>query len=341
MRSVLGLAFAAILSAAPASTPAVDAVVDGWQTNTVYVDASMRSLVPEADAERLRARTEGHEPKVLIAVVPAAALTDQTGGTREAAARAFVDQAVDARRQDGIYLVVFGGAVVWGSAVGVDAPVGEILTDELTKHTRSEPVALLDGVLTRLGVPDAPGPERTIPYRLIIGAGIALAIGVGLLVWWRVRRRKDEGPALYRPSFEVLPDEADSVDDRRKLALEDVTRFGEELDASDVSVETDSVAAHVQAAMDAYQDAGRIADSEPDDAALRTMRATVEYGRWRLAVAKATLAGTPAPPRRVDCFFDPAHGMSTTDWMYTPAGGRPREIPVCAACAKRLSGEIR
>jgi hypothetical protein len=351
MRSILAVVLAAFLTAAapatalasaPPNTPtgaqAVDAVVDGWQRSSVYVELSMYPLVPKEDAERLRKRLEGHRPDIRIAVIPAASLLGiEPAGTREEMAREFVDATVDKRKQDGIYIIVFGGAIAWGSAVGVDAPIGEILPDELAKHTRSEPVAMLDGVLTRLGVPESE-PANGIPVRLIVGAGIALAIVVGVIAFWLIRRRKDEGPALYRPSFEVLPDEADSVDERRRLAREDVTRFGEELDAADVNVETDNAAAHVQAAMDAYQDAGRVVDGEPDDAALRNVRATVEYGRWRLAVAQATLAGTPAPPRRVDCFFDPAHGMSTTDWMYTPQGGRAREIPVCAACAARLSG---
>jgi hypothetical protein len=161
------------------------------------------------------------------------------------------------------------------------------------------------------------------------------------LRWWKARPGKDEGPALYRPSYDVLPDEADSLDERRRLAREDVTRFGEELDAADVRLDGANTAADAQAALDAYADAGRVVDGEPDDTTLREVRATVEYGRWRLAGAQALLAGTPAPPRRAACFFDPAHGMSVTDWMYTPSGGRPREIPVCAACQDRLSGGNR
>ncbi|TWD79296.1 hypothetical protein FB561_0353 [Kribbella amoyensis] len=318
------------------------AVVDGWKSAPVYVEPSQRSLVPDEAANRLAARVQGHEPAIRIAVVPAAALS--SSGSREQAARAYLDQVVDRQRQDGIYLVVFGGAMAWGSAVGVDTPIGEILTDELGKHSRSDPVGTLDGVLDQLDVPASPGADDGGTPGWLWPALIVLVLLVGGWFgfrWWRGRPGKDEGPALYRPSYQVLPDEADSLDERRTLAREDVTRFGEELDSADVRLDGVNTAADVQAALDAYAEAGRAVDGELSDDQLRELRATVEYGRWRLACAQALVAGTPAPPRRALCFFDPAHGMSVTDWMYTPPGGKAREIPVCDACRTRLSGGTR
>jgi hypothetical protein len=310
----------------------------------VYVDPSQRALVPEKEAQRLAERIEGHDPAIRIAVVPAASLG--TAGSREQAARAYVDKVVDLQRQDGVYLVVFGGAITWGSAVGVDTPIARILTDELGKHSRSDPVGTLDGVLDQMNVPASPGGGfPTWLLVLIVLVVLAAALGLGLR-WWKSRPGKDEGPALYRPSYDVLPDEADTLAERQALAREDVTRFGEELDAADVRLDvvtasTESVATDLQAAMDAYADAGRVVDAEPTDEQLREVRATVEYGRWRLACAQAVVADQPKPARRAACFFDPAHGTSVTDWMYTPPGGKAREVPVCAACATRLPGGAR
>ncbi|MGW6199252.1 hypothetical protein ACWF0M_24100 [Kribbella sp. NPDC055110] len=310
------------------------AVVDGWKTSPVYVDPTQRSLVPDKDAAELVERVSGRDPAIRIAVVPAAALG---AGDQSAAARTYVDQLVDRQQADGIYLVVFGGAITWGSAVGVDTPIAGILTDELGKHSRSDPVGTLNGVLDQLDVPKASKGAPGWLWPLLI-ALVVLAAG---LLLWRMRSRKDAGPALYRPSYDVLPDEVDTLDERRATAREDVTRFGEELDAADVRLDGMDTAADVQAAMDAYADAGRVVDGEPDDDKLREVRSTVEYGRWRLACAQAKVAGTPAPARRATCFFDPGHGTSVTDWMYTPPGGRPREVPVCNACRERLSGGAR
>jgi len=316
------------------------AVVDGWKTSPVYVDPTQRSLVSDKDAAALADRVNGHDPAIRIAVVPAAVLG---AGDQSAAAHTYVDQLVDRQHADGIYLVVFGGAISWGSAVGIDTPIAEILTDELGKHSRSDPVGTLNGVLDQLDVPKT----SSGPGWLWAGAGVLVLLLAALFLARSIRalsRKKDEGPALYRPSYEVLPDEVDTVDERRSTAREDVTRFGEELDAADVRLDGHDItdtAADVQAAMDAYADAGRVVDGEPDDDKLREVRATVEYGRWRLACAQAKVAGTPAPARRAACFFDPSHGTSLTDWMYTPAGGKPREVPVCTACRDRLSGGSR
>ncbi|GAA2794857.1 hypothetical protein [Kribbella solani] len=314
-------------------------VIDGWKNSPVYVDATQRSLVPDKDAAALAERVNGHDPAIHIAVVPAAVLNDGSTDISTAAHR-YVDKLVDEQRADGIYLVVFGGAITWGSAVGTDTPIADILTDELGKHSRSDPVGTLNGVLDQLAVPKtSSGPPGWLWPLLVVV--VLVVVGVLVLRWWKSRPAKDSGPALYRPSYDVLPDEVDSLAERRAAAREDVTRFGEELDSADVRLDGVNTTADVQAALDAYADAGRVVDGEPDDDKLRTVRATVEYGRWRLACAQAAVAGTPAPARRAACFFDAAHGTSVTDWMYTPPGGRAREVPVCTACRDRLSGGAR
>ncbi|MFG1620869.1 hypothetical protein [Kribbella sp. NPDC049227] len=319
------------------------AVVEGWRTSPVYVDSSQRALVPDDEAAKLAERVKDHSPAIRIAVLPAEALNDGRRDKQDSA-RAFLDSVVDKQSADGIYVIVFGGLITWGSAVGVDTPIASILTDELGKHSRSDPVGTLNGVLDQLGAPKAPsGPPGWLWPSVIVL--VVLIAGGFALRWWRSRPGKDEGPALYRPSYDVLPDEADTVEERRRLAREDVTRFGEELDAADVRLDGHgdgtATTADVQAAMDAYAAAGRVVDGKPDDEQLRGVRATVGYGRWRLACAQARIAGKIAPPWRALCFFDPGHGISVTDWMYKPPGGRSREVPVCAACRDRLSGDSR
>ncbi|TDD67721.1 hypothetical protein E1262_17980 [Jiangella aurantiaca] len=340
---------AATTSAAPAaSEPAPGGypgdVAMAWASAPVYVDETQASIVSADDAERLADRVDGHSPAVYIAVVPATALSDMPGGDDDARGAAFLDAVHEAGGPDGVYVVVFGGTATYGAAYDVDAPVQEALETAIERHTRSQQVAILDDTLTELGVSGAPeefGGAGWV-WPLVI-AVVVLALAAGGLFWWHRRRTRDggEGPALYRPSFDVLDDEADSLAERRELAREDVTRFGEELDAADAGVTDPTVAADVQAAMDAYAEAGAAVDGTPDDHVLRAVRATVEYGRWRLACAQARLAGRPLPARRADCFFDQRHGVSVTDWQYTPPGGRAREVPVCAACRDRLAGAAR
>ena len=155
------------------------AVVDGWKTSPVYVDPAQRSLVTDKDAAKLAERVNGHDPAIRIAVVPVAVLQ---AGDQSAAARAYVDQVVDRQQADGIYLVVFGGAISWGSAVGVDTPIAEILTDELGKHSRSDPVGTLNGVLDQLDVPKASrGPPGWLWPALIVL--VVLLVCGNVVVW--------------------------------------------------------------------------------------------------------------------------------------------------------------
>ena len=56
-----------------------------------------------------------------------------------------------------------------------------------------------------------------------------------------------------------------------------------------------------------------------------------------MACVHARTSGQPLPMRRPPCFFNPAHGPSTTDVEWAPPGGQQRQIPVCAADADRVA----
>jgi hypothetical protein len=330
---------------APGSVPYVDAVVDSWHTDPVYIDQSQHLLLPAGEAARLEERIQGHDPAIRIAVVPAVALSTMPGATDDARAIAFLEEATDRFERDGYFFVVFGGTGTYSGTIGVSPPAEEALLAQLGNFTRGEPATMLHAVLDELGVPglpeeaDAGGGASPLVF---VVAGVALAaLAVGGFAAWRARRSAGHGPALYRPSFEALPDERDTLAGRRMLAREDVTRFGEEISAADVPLDEPAAAADLQAAMDAYTQVSTAVDDEPDDLVLRAVQATSEYGRWRLACAHARLNGEPLPPRRADCFFDARHGVSVTDWMYTPANGVGREVPVCAGCRDARSGAMR
>jgi hypothetical protein len=63
---------------------------------------------------------------------------------------------------------------------------------------------------------------------------------------------------------------------------------------------------------------------------------SLEDGRYAVACVLARKNGQPLPVRRPPCFFNPAHGPSTTDVQWAPPGGQQRQIPVCAADADRI-----
>jgi hypothetical protein len=127
----------------------------------------------------------------------------------------------------------------------------------------------------------------------------------------------------------------------RKVADEDVTRFGEEL--QDLHIETlttdldPAMRQDYQRALDAYENAKALLHDAtvPDDVTEATK--ALEDGRYAMACVLARQAGEPLPERRPPCFFNPAHGPAQTDAQWAPPGGIPREVPVCLADADRLT----
>ena len=126
----------------------------------------------------------------------------------------------------------------------------------------------------------------------------------------------------------------------RRTADEDVTRFGEELQRLDVDVAGHDLDAATQQdyqrALDSYEDAKAAvaAVQSPDE--IRHVTSVLEDGRYAVASVRARLDGEALPQRRPPCFFNPQHGPSVGDVSWTPPGGEPRDVPVCAADAERI-----
>jgi len=126
----------------------------------------------------------------------------------------------------------------------------------------------------------------------------------------------------------------------RKLAFEDITALGEDLQELDLELtghELDVGAnADYQRALDAYEAAKTAGDlmTEPDH--VKHVTEILEDGRYAIACVRARVAGQALPTRRPPCFFDPRHGLSVGDVTYTPPGGTEREVPACALDAERV-----
>ena len=126
----------------------------------------------------------------------------------------------------------------------------------------------------------------------------------------------------------------------RKLAFEDVTALGEELQQLDVDMAGRELEpgenADYQRALDAYESAKTAADSINEPEQVKHVTEILEDGRYAMACVRARVDGEPLPTRRAPCFFDPRHGMSVEDVAYTPPGGAQRDVPACALDAERV-----
>jgi hypothetical protein len=125
-----------------------------------------------------------------------------------------------------------------------------------------------------------------------------------------------------------------------KVAEEDVTRFGEELQQLHIETMTTELDVAMrqdyQRALDAYEHAKQLLRDAATPADVSEVTKTLEDGRYAQACVLARQSGDPLPQRRPPCFFNPAHGPAQTDIEWAPYGGTPREIPVCLADAARI-----
>jgi hypothetical protein len=126
----------------------------------------------------------------------------------------------------------------------------------------------------------------------------------------------------------------------RKLAFEDVTALGEELQELDTDLAGSELEpganADYQRALDAYESAKTAADTITEPEQVRHVTEILEDGRYAMACVRARVAGEPLPTRRPPCFFDPRHGLSVEDVPYAPPGGSLRDVPACALDAERV-----
>ena len=134
---------------------------------------------------------------------------------------------------------------------------------------------------------------------------------------------------------------AEQLDGVRRLADEDVTVFGEQLQRLGNEVgerELDNDTRHdYQVALDAYErakwDAPRLREIEEISSLVDTLAA----GRYALACVQARMVGEPVPELRVPCFFNPQHGPSVRTVQWTSARTGTRMVPACTRCATQVA----
>ncbi|MGW1762214.1 hypothetical protein [Streptomyces mirabilis] len=334
IRGLPGLLIALILAALTALTltasPAhaatdVGTVAKALQKSPVYVDPAASAQLSKADADTLAKKIKNANKPVFVAVLPAdfptqnlfQNLRTDTGITGLYAIR--LGTRFDARADT---------AVMPRTAVQnlVTSVKGEPTKTQLNNFT-DRALANINGSAPKSwGSTDGDGVSTGA---LIAVAAVVVAGGAGAYTLVRRNRRRKE------------QEQQEALDKLRVVVDEDITAFGEELDRLDFhpaeAGADDAMRADYERALDAYEQAksSMAAARRPED--VRAVTQSLEDGRFSLALLSARREGRPLPERRAPCFFDPRHGPSAADATWTPAGGAPREVPVCAADQARLA----
>ncbi|MEU5115283.1 hypothetical protein AB0G64_27715 [Streptomyces longwoodensis] len=327
--AALALAVLTVLSAgAPraAAATGVSQIAEALRESPVYVDPAASAQLSPADAHALRKRIEDAGKPVFVAVLPAdyptrnlfTDLRTATGITGVYAIR--LGDRFDARADSS----VLPNAAVRNLVTSVQGD-GDAAT-QLTDFTERAVANMGGSAPSSWGTSDGTGISTTA---LVTTAAVLVAAGAGgyALVSRNRRRRAQE----QRAALERL----------RVVVDEDITAFGEELDRLEFHPAEpgtdDAMRADYERALDAYDQAksAMAAAARPED--VRAVTQALEDGRFSLARLAARREHRPLPERRPPCFFDPRHGPSVTDAVWSPPGGAAREVPVCAADATRLA----
>ncbi|MEX3102874.1 hypothetical protein [Streptomyces sp. ST1020] len=331
---LLGLALAVLIilpaTAPPARTAttatSLTTIATALRQSPVYVDPAARGQLSEQDERALADRIENADKPLFVAVLPAGYptaslfqnLRTATGITGLYAIRLGTrfDARADAR-------VLPGPAVAnLVQSVRATTETGTQLTDFTTRALTNMTGRAPESWGSR-------GGDGVSTAALVTAGGVLAVAGAGAYVLVRrTRRRKAE-------------EQRAALDRLRVVVDEDITAFGEELDRLDFHPAEkgadDAMRADYERALDAYDTAksAMARATRPDD--VRGVTQALEDGRFSLARLAARREGRPLPERRPPCFFDPRHGPSTADAAWTPPGGSPREVPVCAADRTRLA----
>ncbi|WP_406121711.1 hypothetical protein [Streptomyces sp. NBC_00989] len=328
-RSLPGLLFALLLAALTMATPAaadtgVSTIGRALREGPVYVDPAASGL---SSADALAQRIKKADKPVFITVLPAdyptanlfPNLRTATGITGLYAIR--LGDRFDARADSS----VLSNAAVKNLVASVQGEDAKTQLDDFTDRA----LAGMGGSAPASWGGSSDGGGGVSTTALVVAGGVLVAGGAGAytLVKRGRRRREEEQRA--------------ALDKLRVVVDEDITAFGEELDRLEFHPAEpgadDAMRADYERALDAYEQAKSYmaAATKPED--VRSVTQALEDGRFSLAQLAARREGRPLPERRAPCFFDPRHGPSVADATWTPQGGAPREVPVCAADQARLA----
>ncbi|MFC9592222.1 hypothetical protein ACFTUC_20835 [Streptomyces sp. NPDC056944] len=330
--ALAGLTLLLLLVLAPTAGARATGVSDAaaaLKQGPVYVDPGAAGQLSKADADALAQKIKNADKPLLVAVLPANAqfppenlfqnLRTQTGITGLYAIR--LGNGFDARADRS----VMSRDAVDNLVTSVRQPGADAAT-ELNNFVDQALPTLRGHAPASWG---AAGTDSGVPVAGLVTLGAVVVAG-GAGAYAVVRRNRLRKEAEERAALDRL----------RVVVDEDITAFGEELERLDFHPAErgadDAMRGDYERALDSYDRAKSLMGAVTRPHEVRGVTEALEDGRFSLAVLAARRESRPLPERRPPCFFDPRHGPAADDRTWTPAGGAPRQVPVCAADAARL-----
>ena len=307
MRRLL-LVTLALLLLAPAPARAgelIDRAVAGLRSDNIYVDPGADPTLTDAQVEELEDRIIDQRAGPLYVVVAPEEIVGEAGGDATAA----LGQIGSGVQVEATYVIVSGRRIRALSSVLDRGEAGELAANAIDGKGDDLQAILLDFV-DRVGEARNGGGDSGDGVGNGSGGLILLGLfgagGAALLVSRRKRRARDEAEFA----------------EAKRNARDDLVALGDDIRALDLQVEMPNVDPQAKADYDhavaRYTEADEQWELARSPQDLAPVGSALEEGRWAMASAKARFDGETPPERRPPCFFDPRHGPSTRDVMWSP-----------------------
>lgn len=321
--AAIALMVGGVSIASPAAAATIDEVASGLRADNVYNDYGAENALTVSQTVDLQLQIADTGLPIYIAVLPES--MSVTAGGPDALLR----DIRDAVGRGGVYAIVAGSAFRAG---GTDYSVNSIADAAFAAQSANGPFAVLEAFVAGVdaeygsasgggGTPTGSGASGLV---LIVLFLFVVAV-IALLIWLGVRSSRKRRAVWVAQMREVLD--------------EDITELGERLgnfDLADPRLDQ-SGRDQLQVALDAYARAGDSSAALRTEADVAQTTKALDDGRYALSCVEAGMRGEEPPARRAPCFFDPRHGVSLEDVMWTPATGQPHEVPACTSCAATVA----
>lgn len=331
--AVLAALFLLVLGAPARASVNVDAVASSLESSHVYVAPGVKGQFSSADESKVSsaAKSAGNTYFIVVSI-----------GDLPQNDNAYVSliKEVAGKVGDGSYAVAGlrpGGGyhLDGGSNVLEKGTMGGLIQQAGSANHGDVTGALTDLASSIKSAPHTSGSSSSdsgsgAGGMIILGVLVVIVAGiVGIGLYMRKKRREREARELA---------------DLKQTVQEDVTKLGEDITSLDTDVAAaglqDETRDDYQQALNSYDMSKRELEMAKTPQDMQSVTRALEDGRYAMGCVRALLNGLPRPERRAPCFFNPQHGPSTTDVMWAPFGGSPRQVPACAADAERvLRGE--